>query len=248
MADNGARPAIIAGYAKPLARDLWRFAIRPAPSAFRLTPGRDFATVFAMLLSIQFVLALGSLVILMSLAAAGVPLPEPAKDEMGFAQLFILAVIVAPVWEECAFRGWLSGELRSLAFGALGFALLGWLMVSSYGSGADPSGEGAWNTLKTVVLVAIAGSALWWLAPEPWRQVPDWFADNFAIAVWFSSICFGLMHILDFEGVTRAAHAIVVLPQTLGGLVLAYTRTRLGLRSAIAQHATYNGLIIALFG
>ncbi|MEM9502008.1 MAG: CPBP family glutamic-type intramembrane protease [Pseudomonadota bacterium] len=248
MADKGARPAIIAGYVKPLARNLWQFVRRPTPSAFRLTLGRDFVNVFALLLTVQFVLALGSLGLLLGLVAAGVPLPEPAEDEMSFSQLFILAVIIAPVWEECAFRGWLSGELRSVAFAALGLALLGWLIVSSYGPGADPSGESGLEALRFVLVLTLGGAVIWWFAPEPWRQVPDWFANNFAAAVWLSSIAFGLMHILDFKGVTNIAHAIVVLPQTLGGLVLAYTRTRLGLRAAIAQHAAYNALVIALFG
>ncbi|MEM7665279.1 MAG: CPBP family glutamic-type intramembrane protease [Pseudomonadota bacterium] len=248
MADNGARPAIIAGYAKPLARDLWRFAARPTPSPFRLTLGRDFAVLFGLLVSVQMALALLSLMLLLGLTAAGVPLPEPTAEDMSFAQIFVLAVIIAPVWEECAFRGWLSGELRSLAFGALGFALLVWLISSTYGPGADAASEGAGVALGSIGLIVLGAAIVWWFTPTRWRAVPDWFTDNFALAVWISSIAFGLMHILDFEGVTSIAHAIVVLPQTLGGLVLAYTRTRLGLRAAIAQHAAYNGLVIALFG
>ena len=38
---------------------------------------------------------------------------------------------------------------------------------------------------------------------------------------------------------------LAVLPQTIGGLLLAYTRTRLGLRAAMLQHALYNALYLA---
>jgi hypothetical protein len=38
----------------------------------------------------------------------------------------------------------------------------------------------------------------------------------------------------------------VVAPQLIGGLFLAYVRTRLGLRAAMAHHAAYNALAMAV--
>ena len=47
--------------------------------------------------------------------------------------------------------------------------------------------------------------------------------------VWGSAIAFGTIHLLNYDELTGPIDLILVLPQTLGGLVLAYTRTRLGL-------------------
>jgi membrane protease YdiL (CAAX protease family) len=38
----------------------------------------------------------------------------------------------------------------------------------------------------------------------------------------------------------------VVLPLMLGGVLLAYTRTRLGLRAAMVQHGCYNAALVGL--
>ena len=50
----------------------------------------------------------------------------------------------------------------------------------------------------------------------------------------------------DYEELTGPIDLILVLPQTLGGLVLAYTRTRLGLIAAMVQHALFNAVLTAV--
>jgi membrane protease YdiL (CAAX protease family) len=75
--------------------------------------------------------------------------------------------------------------------------------------------------------------------------VPAWFARHFHWFVWGSSLLFGLIHLGNYEPLAHPLGVLVVLPQTIGGLLLAYTRTRLGLGAAMAHHAAYNALFLA---
>jgi membrane protease YdiL (CAAX protease family) len=75
--------------------------------------------------------------------------------------------------------------------------------------------------------------------------VPAWFTRNFHWFVWGSTLLFGLIHLGNYEPLTHPLGVLVVLPQTIGGLLLAYTRTRLGLRAAMLHHAAYNALFLA---
>lgn len=91
-------------------------------------------------------------------------------------------------------------------------------------------------------LLILVGAYLHWRRTrEANVSVPDWFARNYGPVVYGSSILFGAAHLTNFDEFS-ALHMLVVLPQTLGGLVLAFTRTRLGLRAAIYQHAAFNAV------
>jgi membrane protease YdiL (CAAX protease family) len=63
--------------------------------------------------------------------------------------------------------------------------------------------------------------------------------------VWGSTLLFGLMHLGNYEPLAHPLGVLAVLPQTIGGLLLAYTRTRLGLGAAMAHHAAYNAVFLA---
>jgi membrane protease YdiL (CAAX protease family) len=63
--------------------------------------------------------------------------------------------------------------------------------------------------------------------------------------VWGSALVFGLIHLGNYEPLTHPFGVLVVLPQTIGGLLLAYTRARLGLGAAMAHHAMYNAVFLA---
>jgi hypothetical protein len=82
-----------------------------------------------------------------------------------------------------------------------------------------------------------------------WRHVdtavPGWFVRHYRWFVWGSTVLFGLTHLGNFEPLAHPVGLLVVLPQTIGGLLLAYTRTRLGLGAAMAHHAAYNAVWLA---
>lgn len=73
------------------------------------------------------------------------------------------------------------------------------------------------------------------------------------IGVYFSSIAFGLIHSINYENSQPLFYAllpIIVSPQALGGLFLAYLRLREGLLWSMFAHALFNatvGLLSLLF-
>lgn len=72
------------------------------------------------------------------------------------------------------------------------------------------------------------------------------FRQFYPLFVWLSSLVFGAVHLSNYEGTPEIVDILMVLPQTLGGLVIAFTRTRLGLRAAILHHALFNAIAFAL--
>lgn len=100
--------------------------------------------------------------------------------------------------------------------------------------------------------VAAAGVALVFVGLLHWSRtrhydtaVPAWFERHFGWLVWGSTVLFGLVHLGNYEPLTHLLGVLVVLPQTIGGLLLAYTRTRLGLRAAMVHHAACNAVFPA---
>jgi hypothetical protein len=55
----------------------------------------------------------------------------------------------------------------------------------------------------------------------------------------------GLIHLGNYTPIQHPLGLLIVLPQTIGGLLLAYVRTRLGLGAAMAHHAAYNAVFLA---
>lgn len=92
-----------------------------------------------------------------------------------------------------------------------------------------------------VLMVFITGAVYWFASRNQPDVIPAAFRANFHWIVWSSSLFFGLAHLTNYEGASFGLDLLYVLPQTLGGLLLAYTRTRIGLWAAIAQHALFNG-------
>ncbi|MGB3711278.1 MAG: hypothetical protein WA985_06290, partial [Erythrobacter sp.] len=90
-------------------RRLARFLVRPdlPVEAGARRPLTIFARLYALDIAIMLTLILAAGIAV----AAGVDLPETALAGMEFTPLVVLLVIVvAPVMEELAFRGWLAGR------------------------------------------------------------------------------------------------------------------------------------------
>lgn len=166
-------------------------------------------------------------------------LPPLTRDHDSPGELAFKALLLAPVVEEALFRGWMSGRIAALRFAALGVAahlcFLGSLGASE-----------AWRmplALGGVVLVFF-GLVQWLSRRERERQVPGWFARHFRWLVWGSSLAFALIHLGNYGPLTDPRGVLVVSSQLIGGLTLAYVRTRIGLGPAMAYHAAYNALVL----
>jgi membrane protease YdiL (CAAX protease family) len=172
--------------------------------------------------------------------SAGV-LPAPDADAESLATSPLAFLLIAPLLEELVFRGWLTGRVAALRFAACGFAamalmLAGVALVPDYGRLLAWAGAG----------VALAGLVHWSLtrARAPMREVPPAFIRHFGVIVWGQALLFGAIHLGNYADLTSPLGLAVVLPQVLGGLLLAYVRTRAGLAAGMAYHAGYNGLVL----
>lgn len=220
--------------------DAVRFMGRPSPCGTPLPWGR--ALLLALLAVFALDLALDTLVaaLMEQLDSQAGFLPAPIEEETTLAEDLFGYLLLAPVLEELVYRGWLTGRIAALRFAVYGFAaealFIGALFVPP---------DMAVTLGLAGVAVAFAGVVHWSLTRDHDTAVPEWFTRHFHWFVWGSTLLFGLMHLGNYEPLVHPLGVLVVLPQTIGGLLLAYTRTRLGLGAAMAHHAAYNAVFLA---
>ena len=221
--------------------DIARFVRRPTFAAQPMAWGRAAAVALAVVFALDAALGPLAMALLEALDSAAPFLPEQVVEDIAFAEDLFLSLLLAPLLEELLFRGWLGGRVAALRFALYGMAALGLFTASLF---AGPQ-------VATVLGLAGAGVGLaglvhWSLTRHRDTRVPPWFTCHFGWIVWGSSLVFSLIHLGNYEALTHPLGVLVVLPQTIGGVLLAYTRTRIGLGAAIAHHAAYNALALAL--
>ena len=222
--------------------DLARFILRPTPGS----GSRGWSIALLGMLALVFALDLGigwladeTLAVLEGGDAE--VLPVSIEHQSTLAEDLFSYLLIAPIMEELVFRAWLTGRAAALRFAVYGFVaetlLIAALLLD----------EPAAHIVGLMAVGVVLAGLLQWLATRDRdRQVPLWFSRNFHWFVWGSSLMFGLIHLGNYEPLTHALGVLVVLPQIIGGLLLAYTRTRIGLGAAIAQHAAYNAVFLAV--
>lgn len=222
------------------AGDAARFMRTPTPQGAPLPWGGALLLALGVVFALD--LALDGLAgWLMVLADGYAPfLPAERLEQTTLAEDLFGFLLLAPVLEELVYRGWLTGRIAALRFAAYGFAAEALLFAALF----MDEGTAAPVALAAVGLV-LAGVLHWSATRDRDTAVPAWFTRHFHWFVWGSSVLFGLMHLGNYEPLTNPWAVLVVLPQTIGGLLLAYTRTRLGLRAAMLHHALYNALYLA---
>ncbi len=223
-----------------LLADVARFAMRPRFQAQPMPWGRTAIVVLAVVFA--FDVATGELVAALMAVwdeSAGF-LPAPIEQDISLAEDLFTALLIAPLLEEMLFRGWMRGQAAALRFAVFGFAAL-----ALFGASLSVSPFLAMPVALAGVAVVFVGLLRWARTRHCDATVPAWFERHFAWFVWGSTILFGLIHLGNYEPLAHPIGVLVVLPQTIGGLLLAYTRTRLGLRAAIVHHVGYNALFLA---
>ncbi len=167
-------------------------------------------------------------------------LPSPTAFQ-GYTPraLALMVLLAAPVGEEIAFRGWLTGRPRALwlmFMGVIGTLLL-FALTRHWADQAAALG-----------CVATLGLALLgWVMLRHGTQPPRWFTRGFGICFYASVAAFGLAHLMNYP---RLSWVLVpmVLPQVWAGLVFGYIRMRHGLPASILAHACGNAaaLVVAI--
>ncbi len=174
---------------------------------------------------------------LLGLWQTAMRLPSPeAFDQVSKAMLVPFVVVLAPVAEELAFRGWLTGRVRAVWLVGCGFVAAGFLAMVSFHVYEVPASFGVLG----MGLVAPAG--WFWLRK---RGVVPGFEAAFPVLVWLSILVFALSHLSNYPRFSWALLPMV-LPQLWAGMTLSYTRMRIGIFGSMLIHATANGISVSL--
>lgn len=168
--------------------------------------------------------------------AMGLPAPE-AFGAVSKGWLVPLVVLVAPVLEEFAFRGWLTGRPGALWLLGCGLVMGGLLAMV----GLHVAEVAASFGFIAMVLAALGG---WWRLRHR-AEPPAWFVAAFPALFYLSIAAFGLSHLSNYPQVSLALLPMV-LPQLWTGLLLSFVRMRIGLVAAMLIHAAANGTAISL--
>jgi hypothetical protein len=205
---------------------LWAFVRAPAPQL--PAPVRSPLRTFARL----WLACLGTVLLTAPVALLGAEVSGAGNrvDDVEARTLAVLALVVAPLVEETAFRlplapfrpAWLVLAGAAAAF-----------LVAPYG----------------LVLLALAVAMA--LVPPLQRATARAWAAHFPLVFWGSALLFGLLHTFNWDLGDQGWRAIflvplLVLPQSGLGLVLGAARIRLGLAGSILLHAAYNGTVLAV--
>tara|TARA_A100001391_G_scaffold72266_2_gene46137 strand:- start:1153 stop:1923 length:771 start_codon:yes stop_codon:yes gene_type:complete len=234
-------------------RGEWRnfaaFLKRPALPP-RARPLRMASLVAVLRLLLLDLAVMGALLgIAGTVIAFGVDMPETALAGMDIGPGIVFAVvIVAPLAEEIAFRGWLSGRpghllaLVALVGGGISTTLLLSAAGFSYGTDALETGFAA-MALGALGGVLLALAVLYLLRR---REAIGWFQRYFPLFFWASTLAFSLVHLFNFPADQMAMAVPLVLPQLATGTMLGYLRVHYGLWASILLHALHNGAFISL--
>ena len=219
--------------------DVARFVVRPGFAARPMAWRPGFVGAWAVLVGLTLLaVGLARVLIEVVLGPSGV-LPESAIEGPPAPREVLEYLLLAPLLEETLCRGWLSGRRAALRFASAGLVALALLLAAL----VVPPDLRKLVALGGVVVVLV-GLVRWSLTRHRDREVPGWFLRHFRWLVWGSSLGFALLHLGRYEALTHPLGVLVVAPLMLGGMLLAYTRTRLGLRAAMAHHAAYNAVLV----
>lgn len=230
-------------------KDMFTYLRVPAfnPARRPFTP--DTLLELMKLLGFSFLLLLLAGIVMSAIFQfAGVTMPEPAEEfsEMMNSPNFIfLAAVMAPLVEEVLFRSWLGRGWGVLLAAPLLLVVAALLVIT----GAEALAPGVKMISGIVVIAAAILYLTRYVAVRKTPGAVDAAARTvFPYAFWGSCLAFGLMHLANYEGGDMGLLLpLVVLPQFLIGVILAFIRMRHGLLCAIGFHAAYNISVLTVF-
>jgi membrane protease YdiL (CAAX protease family) len=234
MNHSEARWVVAARTTKALLLDIGSFVIRPTIPPATLPFGKAALAVLAIIFVLDAGISYSLVIVEWGVEAAGHEAPTFVDPGFSVGEMIFYYVIIAPLFEEAIFRGWLSGRRRSLVYGAVAITSIALVMLIP----EDWALAGGFAQLACLIALFIH----WRVYRKTPDTIPAIFRNHYAWFIWGSSLVFGLVHLGNYSDASVGLDLLYILPQTLGGLLLAYTRTRIGLWACIAQHAAFNAL------
>jgi hypothetical protein len=171
----------------------------------------------------------------------------------------LLAFVWGPITEELSFRMCLKYSSYRLGFASVFLlSMLASIFLElvdninqKFGYYVDGILEklGFSGLLYYLLFIMIGGVVLGWIFEKKLsrKRMVEAYKRNFAFIFYFFSTMFAIMHLLNFQGFSQIwfLAPLLVMPQFILGLVLAYARMNYGLKWAIFTHFIHNALITA---
>ncbi len=160
--------------------------------------------------------------------------------DIDISRLVLLAAVWAPLVEELLFRFGLRRPRLALLY----VPILTYVLYTK---------AGLFNIIVVVLLLALFVildlSRLTtdrYALPFKWRRL---YCRFFPVIFHGSVLVFASMHLMNYEfpgGAASLLLPLLILPQWLTGLVIAWMRVRDGFACAVVMHALFNGLPVVL--
>jgi len=230
---------------RSVARDILRMLRQPRPL---LTHSSRPWTVWARVVGLYLIgMVFAGAVASLGAHASGATnlLDEMSKSAhtlQGRLKLLVLAGILAPLWEETSFRLPLAPFHPARVLPAL--ALLGLLML--------PAKPPEVQALLAVPLLVAALVCVLAVASKPWNErVARAWSRHFRWVLAFSILSFGFAHAGNYVfGDQKTPSLLIipllVMPQLIAGVLLAYARLRLGFWFGVLLHSSVNTALMLL--
>ncbi|RIJ33991.1 CPBP family glutamic-type intramembrane protease [Pontibacter oryzae] len=157
-----------------------------------------------------------------------------------FVLIFTLMVLIGPIKEEVIFR-------LPLVY-SKGFLLVA-LAVFMYNYGPVVSAAIGATHLQLIFSMAVAGvlATAFLFSRKAQACMYLLWKRHYTLVFYTITLLFALMHLLNYlnEPTSLLLLLVLIIPKFVGGVFLGYTRLRLGLAWAVAQHV-FNNLVAML--
>ncbi len=221
-----------------VANDVWNFVKRPRLAHLSDTFLSNPAQVLWFLLLLDFLLMfpLSGL-----LGVLGVENMDHKIDALkdNPLQLAALAVIMAPILEEAAFRLPMKFSYVRISI-ALGVALM---VMAGQIQDEKIVGIIIGVLLFSVFLYQFINTQK---DDQLNQKFGHWWEQHFYIPFWSLTIAFAVLHLSNFGDFPLHFAPFLVLPQFVLGAILGYVRTGFGFMYAVLFHALHNGILVGL--
>jgi membrane protease YdiL (CAAX protease family) len=157
---------------------------------------------------------------------------EPLVDESDLEYLqpwkIFTIILLTPFIEEFFFRGFFNFEKGKNYFVLSAIVILFMITIIA-------NKKVSFILALTVVLLMIA-----LLLNKQWYNImTNFISEHLIILAIISSICFGFIHLSNYEGF-KAYNLLVILPKILGGFFYAYIAIRYNIWVALLYHSVNN--------
>lgn len=222
-------------------RDFFHFLRRPRLPAQRMAFGWTAIRQVGILLLLDWIIMCLFLAAALAAQSAGIELPQEIDEDWTVFQTILFVIILTPPIEELIFRAGLSGHRRAITLFVSPWLFVAFLTAIVLVVGPiDPP-------IAVMLFLAWVGATATVMAfQRDGRSVSERYRRLFPAAFWITSAAFGFMHIFNYEDPMRLAVMLMVIPQFTGGMMLGYVRVQYGMWANIAQHVSYNAVVVGL--